>query len=146
MKIKTLAYPHAADTQGLSTIITITILPRQAGFRQLRRCTYCLWHVNYSFFNNIVYTTALFSGCKAFYSESCQAIIKIPRDSLSGKFYSATFNGLTLIPGPIVVVTTTLFIYWPLAATGFALTMASISVRKLSCNFSRSKDALPIGQ
>ena len=39
--------------------------------------------------------------------------------------YSA-FCALTLMPGPMVVAVTQLRMYWPLAAAGFAFTMAPI--------------------
>ena len=50
------------------------------------------------------------------------------------------------MPGPIVVATTQLLTYWPLAAAGFAFTIAPSSVSKFCWSFSTPKETLPIGQ
>ena len=41
--------------------------------------------------------------------------------------------------------TVALLIYWPFAAAGFAFTMASMTVFRLSPSFSAPKEALPMG-
>gem|GEM_PF-5506612 len=58
--------------------------------------------------------------------------------------YCCLYDALT--PGPIVAAVVILRKYCPLAAAGFAFTMASIKALKLSCSFSTPKLFLPIGQ
>ena len=50
------------------------------------------------------------------------------------------------MPGPMVEATTQDLIYWPLAAAGFALTIASIKASRFCWSFSGPKLALPMGQ
>ncbi len=50
-----------------------------------------------------------------------------------------------MIPGPIVEVTATFFMYVPFAAAGLAFTIVSKIVVKFSTNLLSSKDTLPIG-
>ena len=52
---------------------------------------------------------------------------------------------LIFTPGPIVEAITTLLRYCPLAADGFAFTIASIKVWKFSSNCSSVKEAFPTG-
>ena len=62
------------------------------------------------------------------------------------KDYTPYLEVLTFTPGPMVEATTQDLIYWPLAAAGFALTMASIKASRFCWSFSGPKLALPMGQ
>lgn len=68
------------------------------------------------------------------------------RLNLLSQYYSKTFVGLTLTPGPIVAESETDLTYCPFAADGLAFITASINVWKLSANFSTPNEAFPIGQ
>ena len=60
---------------------------------------------------------------------------------MSSKTYTPYLAVFTLMPGPMVVVRTQDFRYWPFAAAGFALTIAPISVSKFSLQlFSAERD------
>lgn len=103
-----------------------------------------LLSLEYDSFYSIWHLTKL---VKAFTQKSKKGAA-LHKAELKNPSYTVGTNlpGLILMPGPIVGAMTQDLTYWPLAAAGFALTIASIKVSKFSCSFCTPKEALPIGQ
>lgn len=132
INLKTLVYLHTTDIQGLSNKISLRkrfYLGRPTFIVMLLHLLSVAFDIfnssgtfmspflilqHYSFFVKLNFTHGL---------------------PYCPEHYSVTFVGLTFMPGPIVEDTTTLFKYWPFAATGLAFKIASIRVWKLSVSF-----------